>query len=798
MVDKKQKNKKLVLLDSYAILHRAYHALPEFTSSKGEPTGALYGVAAMLMKIISELKPDYIVACYDLPKKTYRHEVYEDYKAGRKKPDDELISQIERSREIMDVFNIPIYEKEGFEADDLLGTIAEKLKGQDVDVIIASGDMDTMQLVDNKRVQVYTLKSGINNVILYDEKAVVDRFGFGPKMLTDYKGLRGDASDNIKGIRGIGDKIATILIHNFGSIEDIYKKLDKNEQIFLDKGIKPRVVNLLKENKEDALFSKELATIQLNVPIDFKLSQKEWKDGLEEEKIIDLFQELGFRTLLQRARSMFLQNGEIKEENEKVSDEEFEKTAIALWVLDSNKTKTSIQEIKDYAREDSFEKAKEKIWKLIKHQKLEFVLKEIELPLIPIFKKMKENGIKLNLKYLKELSVEYTKKLNVLEKKIWQQAGEEFNINSPKQMSEVLFEKMDLKTTTKKKTSTGMRSTKESELQKMIEVHPIIENILKYRELKKLLSTYIDSLPELTDDKGFVHTTFLQTGTTTGRISSNQPNLQNIPIKTEQGKKIRNAFEAQQSFDLYAFDYSQVELRVAAMLSDDENLIEIFKTGQDVHSAVASRIFGVPLEKVNSSMRRKAKIVNFGMIYGMGINSLRQNMEDASEGTEKITRKEAQEFYNKYFETFKTLGDFLNSSKEEASKNGYTTTYFGRVRYFEGIQSKIPFIRAMAERMAVNAPIQGTSADILKIAMIRIYDYLKKNKLEDDIRMLIQVHDELIFEIQKEVDKKHILKIEELMENVLLREESKGIKFEVNIKKGKNWGEMQDFVEFGN
>ncbi|MBU4536574.1 hypothetical protein KJ603_00865 [Patescibacteria group bacterium] len=385
MVDKKQKNKKLVLLDSYAILHRAYHALPEFTSSKGEPTGALYGVAAMLMKIISELKPDYIVACYDLPKKTYRHEVYEDYKAGRKKPDDELISQIERSREIMDVFNIPIYEKEGFEADDLLGTIAEKLKGQDVDVIIASGDMDTMQLVDNKRVQVYTLKSGINNVILYDEKAVVDRFGFGPKMLTDYKGLRGDASDNIKGIRGIGDKIATILIHNFGSIEDIYKKLDKNEQIFLDKGIKPRVVNLLKENKEDALFSKELATIQLNVPIDFKLSQKEWKDGLEEEKIIDLFQELGFRTLLQRARSMFLQNGEIKEENEKVSDEEFEKTAIALWVLDSNKTKTSIQEIKDYAREDSFEKAKEKIWKLIKHQKLEFVLKEIELPLIPIF-----------------------------------------------------------------------------------------------------------------------------------------------------------------------------------------------------------------------------------------------------------------------------------------------------------------------------------------------------------------------------------------------------------------------------
>ncbi|MBU1046351.1 hypothetical protein KKH36_01050 [Patescibacteria group bacterium] len=798
---KKQKNKKLVLLDAYAILHRAYHALPDFSSSKGEPTGALYGVAAMLMKIISELKPDYIVACYDLPKKTYRHEIYEDYKLGRQKPDDELISQITRSRDMMKAFNIPIYEKEGFEADDLLGTITEQLKGQDIDIIIASGDMDTMQLVDNKRVQIYTLRSGINNVILYDEKAVVDRFGFGPKLLTDYKGLRGDPSDNIKGIRGIGDKIATTLIHSFGSIEDIYKKLEKDEQVFLDKGFKPRVINLLKENKEDALFSKELATIQLNVPVEFVLEDKKWIDGLDEEKVVSLFQELGFRTLLQRARLLFTDhsNGKKEEEiEEKVNDEDFEKTAIALWVLDSNKTKTSIQEIKDYTRENTFKKAQEKIFREIKNKDLEKVYNEIEIPLIPIFKKMKENGVKLNLKYLKELSVEYTKKLNLLEKEIWKQAGEEFNINSPKQMSEVLFEKMNLETKTKKKTSTGMRSTKESELQKMVEIHPIIGNILKYRELKKLLTTYIDNLPELADEKGFIHTNFLQTGTTTGRISSNHPNLQNIPTRTEQGKKIRNAFEAQKGFDLYAFDYSQVELRVAAMMSGDENLIEIFKTGQDVHSAVASRIFGVPLDKVNSSMRRKAKIVNFGMIYGMGVNSLRQNMEDASNGDEKITRKEAQEFYNKYFETFKTLGDFLNNSKEEASKKGYTKTYFGRLRYFEGIQSKIPFIRAMAERMAVNAPIQGTSADILKIAMIRIYDYIKKNKLEDKIKMIIQVHDELIFEVQKDVDKKHILKIEELMENVLPREESKGIKFEVNIKKGKNWGEMQDFVEFRN
>ena len=800
----KQKNKKLVLLDAYAILHRAYHALPDFSSSKGEPTGALYGVSSMLLKIITDLKPDYVVACYDLPEKTYRHEIYEAYKEGRKKPDDELISQIERSRDIFKIFNIPIYQKEGFEADDILGTIVEQLKNEDIDIIIASGDMDTLQLVNKKKVQVYTLKSGINNVILYDEEAVKDRFGFGPEMLIDYKGLKGDASDNIKGIKGIGDKMATNLIYHFGTIENIYKELEgKGEEVFLDKGIKPRIINLLKENKEEAFFSKELATIQLNVPIKFILQGKVWKEGVKEEEIISLFQDLGFRTLLQRARTLFFNQEEPlggatpkSEENppaggeEIVDDLEFEKTAIALWLLDSNKTKTSIQEIKDYTRTKTFKEAKERIWKLIKNNDLDFVLRDIELPLIPIFKKMKKNGIKLNLKYLKSLSTEYTKKLNILEKEIYKQTGEEFNINSPKQLSEVLFEKMNLEIKSRKKTPTGMRSTKESELQKMIEVHPVIENILKYRELKKLLSTYIDNLPELADEKGFVHATFLQTGTTTGRISSNQPNLQNIPVRTEQGRKIRGAFEAQEGFDLFAFDYSQVELRAVAMLSGDENMIEIFKKGNDVHSAVASKIFGVPLEKVNSSMRRKAKIVNFGMIYGMGVNSLRQNMEDASEGVEKITRKEAQEFYNRYFETFKTVAEYLEGVKKEALKNGYTKTFFGRLRYFEGINSKIPFIRAMAERMAINAPVQGTSADILKIAMVRIDKYLVENKLEKKIKMLLQVHDELIFEVEKKVEEKHILKIKEIMETIIPLEQSEGIVFEVNIKKGSNWNSL--------
>lgn len=787
-----EKNKKIVLLDAYAILHRAYHALPDFTSAKGEATGALYGVSAMLLKIIPELKPDYIVACFDLPKKTYRHKIYEEYKAGRKKPDDELISQIEKSRELFRAFNIPIYEKEGYEADDILGTISEQLKKEKIDIVIASGDMDTMQLIDKKKVQVYTLKKGINSVILYDEKAVIERFGLTPKQLIDYKALRGDPSDNIKGVKGIGDKTATILIQKFGTIEEIYEKLEKDENSFLKEGIKPRVISLLKENKEEAFFSKELATIFLDVPIKFSLPKQIWETELEEEKIIEIFQELGFRSLLKRAREIFFTEDN-QEKEEEISDLEFKKTAIALWVLDSNKTKTTVQEIKDITREKDFKKAQQKLLEDLKKKNLYELYEKIEIPLITVFEKMKERGIKLDVEYLKKLSKEYTKKLKTLEQKIWEQAGEEFNINSPKQLSEILFEKMDLISSGRKKTSTGMRSTKESELQKMLDVHPIIKDILEYRELKKLLSTYIDALPKMVDENSFVHTTFLQTGTATGRISSINPNLQNIPVKTEQGKKIRNAFIAQEGYELVAFDYSQIELRVAAILSKDKNLIKIFQEGNDVHSAVASRIFGVALNKVASKMRRKAKVVNFGMIYGMGINSLRQNMEDASDSEEKITRQEAQEFYDKYFENFKDLALYLEKTKEDVAKNGYTKTLFGRIRKFEGINSKLPFIRAMAERMAINAPIQGTSADILKIAMKKIDLYLEKNNLEKDIRMLLQIHDELIFEIKKEADKKHLLEIEKIMEEVLTEDKNEGIRLEANLKKGPNWGELKSF-----
>jgi DNA polymerase-1 len=794
----KSEKKRLVLLDAHAILHRAYHALPDFTSDKGEPTGALYGVSAMLMKIIDDLKPDYLVACYDLPEPTYRHEVYEDYKAGRAKTHDDLISQINRSRDIFEAFNIPIYEKAGFEADDVLGTIAHQVKDKkDIDVIIASGDMDTLQLVDNKRVQVYTQKKGIKEVVLYDEEGVEERFGFGPKLLTDYKGLRGDPSDNIPGIAGIGEKTATILIQNFGTIEEMYKVLKKDKEKFEKAGIKPRIIGLLEDNKEEAEFSKMLATIRLDVPIDFKIPEDRWREALDVEKILVLFQELGFRTLSQRARGAFggsddeeethsTGSGQAKEEDvekEEVPEIEIKKVGIALWLLHSDTTNPTLEDILQFANTDSFEEAQKYIFAEIRKQKLEKVLNDIELPLIPIVEKMKERGVLIDVEYLKKLSKDYHKKLSGFEKKIYKHAGGEFNINSPKQLGEVLFDKLELKPKNQKKTGTGARSTRESELQKMKDMHPIINEIFGYRELQKLLSTYIDNIPELLDKESRLHAKFIQTGTTTGRMSSQNPNLQNIPIKTELGRNIRNAFVATKGYKLVALDYSQIELRVAAFLSQDEKLIENFKTGGDIHAKVASEVFDVPVDMVDAEMRREAKVINFGIQYGMGVNALKDSL-----GT---TRAEAQKYLNEYFKFFSGLAHYIHEIKLDAARDGFTTTYFGRKRYFEGINSNIPFVRAMAERMAINAPIQGTQADIVKIAMARIDSYLNDSNLAKEAHLLLQVHDELIYEIKEEKVEEISEEIKKIMESVIPSEEIQGIELLVDTSVGGNWGEMK-------
>lgn len=794
--------KRIILLDTHAILHRAYHALPDFSSSKGEPIGGLYGLATMILKIIEDFKPQYVIACYDLPGKTYRHEAYTDYKGGRAKIDDNLVAQIIRSRDLFTAFSIPMYDKPGFEADDMLGTIAEQLKhNNDVEVIIASGDMDTMQLVDDNHVMVYTLRKGIKDTVLYDEKAVFERYGFSPLQLPDYKGLRGDPSDNIIGIKGIGDKTATILIQKFGTIEGMYKALKKDKAKFKkDSGMTDRIVGLIEEGEEEATFSKMLATIRRDAPIEFKIPDHEWKAAVDMKKVEELFKALEFRSLGVRVKEVLGLSDAFGDDlaeapagqtgipgtTEEVDPIQLRTTALALSVLNPEVPEPTLEDILSYAKADTFSKARENLLEEIEKRNLSRVYKEIELPLIPILDEMHTWGIKVDTDFLKELSKTYHKELEKLQKEIYEHAGGEFNINSPKQLGEILFVKMGLKAKGQKKTAGGAMSTRESELEKLKELHPIIECILDYRELQKLLSTYIDSLPHLVADDGRVHTRYVSIGAATGRMASKDPNLQNIPIKSELGRNIRKAFVAEKGFTLAALDYSQIELRLAAILSGDIQLVDIFKSGRDVHTEVAARVFKVPAEKVDKEMRRKAKVINFGILYGMGVNALRANL---GKGT---SRDEAQLFYNEYFNTFKELAAYLGRVKGEAARNGYTETMFGRRRYFEGINSKLPFIKAAAERMAINAPIQGSQADIIKLAMIKVAEYVKEQNIEKDARMLLQVHDELIFEIKKDLVESFTDKVRDIMQNILTKNQTKGIPILANCNTGGSWGDMKE------
>jgi len=793
-----KESKTLVLLDAHAIIHRAYHALPEFLSSKGEPTGALYGLSSMLMKIVTDLKPDYIVACYDLPGKTFRHVAYDNYKAGRAKADEALITQLKNSRSIFEAFNIPMYDSPGFEADDILGTICEKMKNLHLNIIIASGDMDAMQLIDDKKVQVYTLKKGINDTILYNEEAIIARFGFKPALLPDYKGLRGDASDNIKGIKGIGEKTATCLIVNFGTIEEIYKQLKKDPKSFATAGCSPRIIELIKNNKEEALFSKTLAKIRTDAPVDFILPEKTFWESADLKKIEKMFQFFEFRSLFTRLKNFFekktsppaplLDKERVAQNSFGSGEVKLQEASIALWLMNSDISNPQLDDILMFAGTESFDIAYEYILKQLKEQKLEKVYSEIEKPIMPFVKAMEDHGILIDKKFFESLSAEYHKELDKLTKKIYEMAGTEFNINSPKQMGEVLFQKMGIKSKGKsaKKGASGSFSTKVSVLEELEEENPIIKEILAYRELQKLLSTYIDVIPQMAGADNRLHAKFLQNGSTTGRFSSQDPNLQNLPIKSELGKRIRGGFVAQKGHKLCAFDYSQIELRVVAMLSGDKKMTQIFRDKKDIHAGVASFVFGVPLEKVDREMRRQAKVINFGIIYGMGVSSLRKNLGG--------TREEAQKFYDNYFNQFSGVRNYLAEVKRLALKNSFTETLFGRRRYFPNINSRIPFLKNMAERTATNAPVQGTAADIIKLAIRYAGEDLQKAELLDKAHLVLQIHDELVYEVDENVLEKADKIIKSAMSGVLERSYihyKTDIPLEVHSGSGDNFGEVK-------
>ncbi len=786
-----KKREILVLLDTHAIIHRAYHALPELTSPKGEPVGAMYGLAAILMKLAKELSPDHIIAAYDLPGPTHRHEVYKEYKAKRPAIDDALVAQIGRSRDVLAAFGVPIYEAPGFEADDVIGTIAERAK-DDFDVIIASGDMDTLQLIDGGRVRVFTLKKGINDTILYDEAAVVERFGFGPTLLPDFKGLRGDPSDNIIGVPGIGEKTATALVTAFGSLDRIYAALKKNSETFKAKTkVTDRIIALLKEHEEEAEFSKVLATIRTDAPIRFAMPRGTFKDSLDTRRVTELFTELGFRSLVPRLAqlsgappaSIPLSEPALHEQAPENGPLQTE-AAIMLWLTNSELTNPALDDILNETGARSVSEAHEKLSVLVAKEKLSRVWEDIERPLIPVIEELNATGILIDRHYLEKLSREYHAELDRVAKKIYTLAGTEFNVNSPKQLGEVLFVKLGItggKGTRQKKTATGQISTRESELAKLKDVHPVIAHILEHRELAKLLGTYIDAIPPLLGADGRLRTTFVQSGTTTGRLSSKDPNLQNIPIKSESGRRIRTGFIAGKGRRLLALDYSQIELRLAALLSGDEGLTGIFKRGEDVHAAVAAEVFGVSQDKVDYEMRRKAKVINFGILYGMGVNALRESL-----GTD---RAEAQAFYNRYFETYERLARYLEETKASAARLGYTTSYFGRRRYFPGLKSKLPYVRAQAERMAINAPLQGAQSDIMKLAMTRIHSMIKEG-YEGKAALVLQIHDELIFEVDDGALAPFAQEVRRLMENALPKEEMRGIPLTVSSAAGQDWGDM--------
>lgn len=786
--------KTLVLLDAHAILHRAFHALPDFTSPTGDPTGALYGVVTMTLRIIEEFNPDYIAACYDLPEPTHRHTAFEAYKGKRQKTDDALVAQIERSRALFAVFGIPIYEHPGFEADDVLGTIAHLTKkDKGLRVVIASGDMDTLQCVDGERVVVYTLKKGIKDTILYNEAAVNERFGFPPTLVPDYKGLRGDTSDNIPGIVGIGEKTATELLTAFGDLDTLYKKLKKSDEPFLTAGIKPRIIELLKNGEEEARFSKMLATIRTDAPVPFDLAATAWRTHANPAAILTLFTELGFRSLTGRVKTLF-------EVSEAASSEAVlppadpalvRRGALLLWLLESERTNASYEDLLDYGRAffdtDDLAKVVATLETKLQQQNLWHLFTDIEEPLMSVLDHMHENGILLDVPYLKGLSETMHAELETLETAIYADAGTAFNLNSPKQLGDIIFDRLGLKPKNQKKTAGGQRSTKESELEKLRDEHPIIERILRYRELQKLVSTYIDNLPTFVAADGRLHTTFIQTGAATGRMATQNPGLQNIPIRTPESRAIRQAFMAAPGYQIVSIDYSQVELRIAAILSHDQKLIDIFRRGEDVHTGVAIRVFNVDANDVTKDMRRKAKVINFGILYGMGVVALRQNL---GEGT---SREEAQEFLNAYFHTFTRLAEYLEETKAYARKHGYTETLFGRRRQFPGITSSQPFIRASAERMAINAPVQGTAADLMRVAMNEVYEYLATAGKTEDVRMLLQVHDELVFEVRDEVLANELPKIAALMEGVMHEKETHGVPLRVEVAVGPNWNELQPF-----
>lgn len=905
------KKKIFLIVDGHALLHRAFHALPSLTTQDGKIVNAVYGFFLIFLNALREFKPDYIGVCFDRAEPTFRHKKFKDYKAQRPQTPNELKDQLPIVKEGLEKFNIPIIEKSGFEADDLIASLVCELKKEHptIEVLIATGDLDTLQLVDSQ-IKVITLRKGLTDTAIYDEKAVRERFGFSPDYVVDFKGLRGDPSDNIPGVSGIGEKTAKDLIVRYGHIEDIYKMLAKGTLKTSE-----RILKLLTEQKDQALLSKDLATAQADLKIDYSLADFVFR-GFNYELVTKWFKKMEFRSLLNKIpefreqASLFEEKVEekskkeffytiinkknfnsflslIKKQKEFVFDTEttnlngslvglsfcFAKnkvfflplddyvdfklwdkpenilnklkpifinpkikkighnlkydykilrrlnietvplyfdTMIASWLLSPEERSHSLERlafvelayekidkdkifgkgklfdlrqikmktVAEYSSEDAWVTYRiyQKLFKKLKQLKLWELAKKIEMPLIQVLAQMEECGIKIKLALFSRYAKEVGKELRQIENKVYQIVGRKFNLNSPIQMREILFVNLKIDPTRIKKTKTGL-STAASELEKMRGTHKIIDLILRHRELSKLKNTYLDAIPRLVDAQNLVHTNFNQTATSTGRLSSSDPNLQNIPTRTSLGNKIRYGFIANKGNKLIIADYSQIELRVIAHLAQEENMIKEFKAGRDIHAATAALVYKVALNKVTKAMRRTAKTVNFGVIYGISPYGLSKTLG--------VTQDYARRFIEKYFQFFPRLKDYTEKTVEQAKKLNYVETLFGRRRYLATIGSALPDLRMAAERAAVNMPVQGTAADIVKLGMLKI-SHKAKTKFPD-LKMLLQVHDELIFEIPKNKAKKASLWIKKELENIV----KLNVPLVADIRVADSWGDAK-------
>ncbi len=737
---------KLVLIDGNALLHRAYHATPPLSTSSGELVNAVYGFTSMLLKALAELKPEYIAVAWDLKAKTFRHEAYANYKAKRKPMEEGLASQFNRAHQILKAFNIPQFSLAGFEADDLIGTLARQaakfeIRNSKFEIIIVTGDRDLMQIISSK-IKIFMPKKTLADVGMYGEEEFALKYGFAPENLVDYKALAGDQSDGIPGVAGIGEVSATKLIQEYKNIENIYQNLDK---------IPEKLQKTLIKGKESALMSKKLATIDTDAPIKLDLPACQVHD-FDINKVVELFDELQFKSLISRIPDVILGIRRMPETPESDSGQAR---------MTSNQNQATV---------------------------------DLDKQVVPILEEMSKVGVLIDLVFLSRLSMDLHSQIDKIEKDLYSTIGHCCNLNSPMQLQIVLFD--ELKLPVIKKTKTG-RSTDEETLLELKTAHPVVSLLLQYRTLYKLVSTYVDALPKSVGDDGRVHSTFNVEGAATGRITSQDPNLQNIPVKGEMGGEIRKAFVAPKNKILLAADYSQIELRILADLSGDENLIKAFKENQDIHALTAAKIFNVSVSDVTKTQRMVGKTMNFATLYGQGPHALSRQLG--------VEYKIALQYIEEYFAQFPKVRIWKEKVLEGAHETGYSETLWGRKRYIPELKAGNKMMQSFGERAAINHPVQGTAADMIKKAMVEIEEELskiassqtprndviairrKKEKQSHVCQLILQVHDELLFECNENSAKELGKMVKNKMENAL----KLSVPVIVDLKVGSNWGEMQ-------